>query len=63
MNNLPKCLKEINRVLKDDGVFMASMFSGDTLYQMRSSLMLAELEREGVSYFIQMKFLVLSKHI
>lgn len=49
VNNLPGCLREIYRVLKDDGVFLASMFGGDTLFELRSSLVLAELEREGVS--------------
>lgn len=47
VNNLPGCLREIYRVLKEDGVFLASMFGGDTLYELRSSLVLAELEREG----------------
>ncbi|RIB18144.1 hypothetical protein C2G38_1371073 [Gigaspora rosea] len=32
------------------GVFLASMFSGDTLFELRTSMQLAELEREhGVS--------------
>lgn len=35
-------------ILKPDGVFIASMFGGDTLYELRSSLQLAEIEREGV---------------
>ncbi|KAK7082788.1 NADH dehydrogenase [ubiquinone] 1 alpha subcomplex assembly factor 5 [Halocaridina rubra] len=47
VNNLPSCLREIYRVLKNDGVFLASMFGGDTLFELRSSLVLAELEREG----------------
>ncbi|KAK3878071.1 hypothetical protein Pcinc_017283 [Petrolisthes cinctipes] len=47
VNNLPGCLREVQRVLKDDGVFLASMFGGDTLFELRSSLVLAELEREG----------------
>ncbi|XP_042231358.1 arginine-hydroxylase NDUFAF5, mitochondrial-like isoform X3 [Homarus americanus] len=47
VNNLPQCLKEIRRVLKEDGAFLASMFGGDTLFELRSSLVLAELEREG----------------
>lgn len=47
VNNLPGCLKEIYRVLGEDGVFLASVFGGDTLYELRSSLVLAELEREG----------------
>ena len=48
MNNLPGCLREVHRVLREDGVFLASMFGGDTLFELRSSLVLAELEREGV---------------
>ena len=36
------------RVLKPDGAFLAAMFSGDTLYELRCSLQLAELERTGV---------------
>uniref|UniRef100_A0A2P2HXL0 Arginine-hydroxylase NDUFAF5, mitochondrial n=1 Tax=Hirondellea gigas TaxID=1518452 RepID=A0A2P2HXL0_9CRUS len=47
VNNLPGCLREVRRVLKDDGVLLASMFGGDTLYQLRSSLLMAEMEREG----------------
>ncbi|KAL7643067.1 UNVERIFIED_CONTAM: hypothetical protein RMT77_006356 [Armadillidium vulgare] len=47
VNNLPGCLSEIYRILKQDGVFLASMFGGDTLYELRSSFVLAELEREG----------------
>lgn len=47
VNNLPGCLREIHRVLKKDGVFLASMFGGDTLFELRSSLVLAELERDG----------------
>jgi ubiquinone/menaquinone biosynthesis C-methylase UbiE len=49
VNDLPKALSEILRVLQNDGVFIGCMFSGDTLYELRSSLHLAELEREGVS--------------
>ncbi|XP_068209031.1 arginine-hydroxylase NDUFAF5, mitochondrial-like [Palaemon carinicauda] len=47
VNDLPGCMREINRVLKKDGVFLASVFGGDTLFELRSSLVLAELEREG----------------
>ncbi|XP_062981565.1 arginine-hydroxylase NDUFAF5, mitochondrial [Elgaria multicarinata webbii] len=47
VNDLPKALHEIHRVLKPDGVFIGSMFGGDTLYELRCSLQLAELEREG----------------
>ena len=47
MNNLPGLFREINRILKKDGVFVGSMFGGDTLFELRGSLQLAELEREG----------------
>ena len=39
--------QEVHRILKKDGVFIGSMFGGDTLYELRGSLQLAELEREG----------------
>ncbi|NXM70821.1 NDUF5 hydroxylase, partial [Serilophus lunatus] len=38
---------QIHQVLKPDGVFIGAMFGGDTLYELRCSLQLAELEREG----------------
>ncbi|XP_042314081.1 uncharacterized protein LOC121925683 [Sceloporus undulatus] len=47
VNDLPKALHEVHRILKPDGVFIGSMFGGDTLYELRCSLQLAELEREG----------------
>lgn len=47
VNDLPKAFKSILNGLKQDGVFMASVFGGDTLYELRSSLQLAELERKG----------------
>ncbi len=47
VNNLPGLFREINRILVKDGVFIGSMFGGDTLFQLRGSLQLAELEREG----------------
>ena len=58
VNNLPGLFKEVTRILKKDGVFIGSMFGGDTLYELRGSLQLAELEREGgfashVSPFVQ----------
>jgi NADH dehydrogenase [ubiquinone] 1 alpha subcomplex assembly factor 5 len=48
VNNLPGCLREVLRTLKRDGVLLAAMLGGDTLYQLRSSLLLAEMERKGV---------------
>lgn len=47
INDLPNALAQINRVLKPDGVFMGTIFGGDTLYELRTSLQLAELERLG----------------
>ncbi|CAG8765069.1 33995_t:CDS:2, partial [Gigaspora margarita] len=50
VNDLPGTMIQIQRSLKPDGVFIASMFSGDTLFELRTSMQLAELEREhGVS--------------
>lgn len=47
INDLPKTLQNINRVLKPDGLFLGTIFGGDTLYELRTSLQLAELERRG----------------
>ncbi|XP_057341692.1 arginine-hydroxylase NDUFAF5, mitochondrial [Microplitis mediator] len=47
VNDLPGCFSRIIRTLKNDGVFLAAIFGGDTLYELRSSLQLAELERQG----------------
>ncbi|GLV31468.1 uncharacterized protein CBL_07230 [Carabus blaptoides fortunei] len=47
VNNLPAAFSNILKSLKEDGVFLASVFGGDTLYELRSSLQLAELERRG----------------
>lgn len=34
-------------MLKPDGVFVGAMVGGETLYELRCALQLAELEREG----------------
>lgn len=47
VNDLPGTFAQILNSLKKDGVFMASVFGGDTLFELRSSLQLAEMEREG----------------
>jgi NADH dehydrogenase [ubiquinone] 1 alpha subcomplex assembly factor 5 len=47
VNDLPNCFKAIQRSLVPDGVFMASLFGGETLYELRSALQLAEQERSG----------------
>ncbi|XP_051939930.1 arginine-hydroxylase NDUFAF5, mitochondrial [Hippocampus zosterae] len=47
VNDLPGALRQIRAVLKPDGVFIGAMAGGETLYQLRCSLQLAETEREG----------------
>lgn len=47
VNDLPRALEQIHYILKPDGVFIGAMFGGDTLYELRCSLQLAETEREG----------------
>jgi len=47
VNDLPGVFREVQRVLKPDGVFIGAMFGGDTLVELRVALQLAQLEREG----------------
>lgn len=47
INDLPQTLANISKVLKPDGLFMATIYGGDTLYELRTLLQLAELERRG----------------
>jgi len=47
VNDLPGALTQIKEVLVPDGVFIGAMFGGDTLFELRTSLQLAEIEREG----------------
>lgn len=47
INDLPGLLIQIRRALKPDGVFIASMFGGETLHELRESLMQAELKIKG----------------
>lgn len=47
VNDLPGCFRSIIKSLRPDGVFLASIFGGDTLFELRSSLQLAEMERKG----------------
>ncbi|KAJ3323346.1 NADH dehydrogenase [ubiquinone] 1 alpha subcomplex assembly factor 5 [Boothiomyces sp. JEL0866] len=54
VNDLPGTLVQINNSLKPDGVFIGAMLGGDTLYELRlslltfrTSLQLAETERYG----------------
>lgn len=47
VNDLPGLFKEVKRVLKPDGCFMFTMVGGATLPELRISMVLAEMEREG----------------
>ncbi len=47
VNDLPGALIQIRRVLKPDGLFLATLFGGDTLGELRQSLTEAEIEIAG----------------
>lgn len=47
VNDLPGCLIQIRRSLVPDGVFLGAMFGGDTLFELRTALQLAEMDRLG----------------
>lgn len=47
INDLPGILSQINHVLKPDCPFIGAMLGGDTLFELRTSLQLAEQERRG----------------
>lgn len=38
---------QIKEALQPDGLFLAALFGGDTLFELRTALQLAEMEREG----------------
>lgn len=47
VNDLPGALIQIRRSLVPDGAFLGTMFGGDTLFELRTSLQLAETDRRG----------------
>lgn len=47
VNDLPGALAQIARALKPDGLFLAALFGGGTLHELRDCLLAAELEVEG----------------
>lgn len=47
INDLPGLLKQILRCLRNDGCFLGVMAAADTLFELRVSLQLAELDRLG----------------
>lgn len=47
VNDLPGTLLQVRRALKPDGLFLAAMFGGDTLKELRQALADAEIAGEG----------------
>lgn len=47
INDLPGTLIQINKALKPNGLFLANLFGGDTLWELRDVLLKAESEIEG----------------
>jgi NADH dehydrogenase [ubiquinone] 1 alpha subcomplex assembly factor 5 len=47
VNDLPGTLLQVRRALKPDGLFLAALFGGETLWQLREVLMEAELAVMG----------------
>ncbi|KAG5639689.1 hypothetical protein H0H81_005872 [Sphagnurus paluster] len=47
VNDLPGVLVQIKEALQPDGLFLGAMFGGETLFELRTALQLAEVEREG----------------
>ena len=47
INDLPGVLAQINNILKPDCAFIGAMLGGDTLFELRTSLQLAEQDRLG----------------
>jgi len=60
VNDLPGALLQIRRCLKPDGLFLASLFGGETLTELRAALIQAEAEIEDgasprVSPFVDLR--------
>ncbi|KAF2824875.1 S-adenosyl-L-methionine-dependent methyltransferase [Ophiobolus disseminans] len=47
INDLPSVLAQVNNILKPDSPFMGVMMGGDSLYELRTALQLAEQDRRG----------------
>ena len=47
INDLPSYLSQIAAILRPDRPFIAAMLGGDSLYELRTSLQLASLDRRG----------------
>jgi len=60
VNDLPGALAQIARALKPDGLFLAALLGGDTLFELRQALTAAETEIKGgasprVSPFVEVR--------
>ena len=60
VNDLPGTLLQVRQALRPDGLFLAAMLGGDTLCELRQSLLEAEAETEGgasprVSPFVDLR--------
>lgn len=47
VNDLPGTLLQVRRILKPDGLFLASLLGGETLHELRRAWLEAELAEEG----------------
>jgi SAM-dependent methyltransferase len=47
VNDLPGVLVQVRRALKPDGLFLAALFGGETLTELRQSFTVAETELDG----------------
>ena len=47
INDLPSVLAQINHVLKPDAPLLAAMLGGDALFELRTALQLASMDRRG----------------
>ncbi|MCB1784160.1 MAG: methyltransferase domain-containing protein [Alphaproteobacteria bacterium] len=47
INDLPGTLLQIRKALKPDGLFLAAMFGGETLHELRAAMMQTEMESLG----------------
>ena len=47
INDLPSLLAQVKRILKPDSPFIAAMLGGDSLFELRTTLQLSELDRLG----------------
>jgi len=47
VNDLPSTLKQVQRILRPEGCFIAIMLGGDTLHELNAAMSIAEQERDG----------------